>query len=134
MSNMGVNVLTSGKPDSLAVRPVVSFVGPESSTPELCETCLDQPVCARILRHLGGCPTTVMTVPDMAGCLGLPSFEVQDGIDTLDRRGLLRRVSVGDLAFYGITDDPRKLKTVSRFRDWCNEQRQEWTALQKVLG
>lgn len=127
----GVQALTASPP-APQVQPQAAPFG-ASSSPELCTTCLDQPACARILHLLDTRPTTLMTVPDIAGCLALSSVEVQAGADRLYRMGLLRRVSVGELAFYGITDDAGRQKTVWRFRDWCNEQRQHWAALQKVV-
>jgi hypothetical protein len=129
----GVQALTAGPPTPLPAQPMATPFSAGSS-PELCTTCLDQPACARILHLLDTRPTTLMTVPDIAGCLALSSVEVQAGADRLFRMGLLRRVSVGALAFYGITDDAGKQKTVRRFRDWCDEQREHWAALQKVVG
>jgi hypothetical protein len=103
--------------------------------PELCRACLAQPPCAAVLRFLNARPTTVMTLPDIAGDLGLTTEVAQFAIDTLDRMGFLREVRPEDsLTFYGITDDGAKGQAVKDFLAWCNQQREYWQGLRRVIG
>jgi hypothetical protein len=113
-----------------------SLFSPEAeATPgsELCSVCLSRPSCAKVLRALCACPTTLMTVPDISGCAGVSAEETGAAVDTLSRMGFLRRVCAEGLAFYGITADQEKLRAISRFETWCETQRQRLESLREIL-
>jgi hypothetical protein len=106
----------------------------QEKTPDLCQTCLAQPTCARVLRLLYARPTTLMTVPDIAASADLAVEAVQSAIGTLSGLGLLRKLNAqDDLTFYGITHDARRLSDVRDFHGWCAEQRRQWDSVRAVL-
>ena len=100
---------------------------------ELCSVCLSRPSCARVLRMLCACPTTLMTVPDISGCSGVSPEEAGAAVDTLNQLGFLRRVCAEGMAFYGITADQERLRAISRFEAWCETQRERWESLREIL-
>jgi hypothetical protein len=75
-----------------------------------------------------------MTVPDMAGCVGVSFEQAQSAVETLHSMSFLRRVAIGSFVFYGLTDDARQLEAVKAFQDWCAVQRRHWDALQRVVA
>jgi hypothetical protein len=103
-------------------------------TADVCQTCLAQPSCARVLRLLYARPTTLMTVPDIAASADLAVEVVQSAIGTLSSLGLLRRLTAQeDLTFYGITLNERRLSDIRDFHIWCAEQRRAWDSVRAVL-
>jgi hypothetical protein len=114
-------------------QPMLSSCG--GASPELCETCLAQPACARVLRLLYARPTTVMALADIAAGSGLAESEARSALDRLGHLGFLRQVALGGaLTFYGITEDDLKLEDARHFRFWGDEQRQHWDAVRDVIG
>jgi hypothetical protein len=102
-------------------------------SPELGEVCLSQPSCGKVLHHLYARPTTLMTVPDVAGCVEVSLQDAQSAMEKLHGMGFLRRVAIGSLVFYGLTDDTRQMEVVKSFQDWCAIQRRHWDALRRVV-
>lgn len=100
----------------------------------LSDVCLAQPACAAILRLLSAQPTTFMSVDDIAAPLGLPVEQAAAALELLCEQGFVRRVSVTWLAFYGLTDDPRRREDVRVFQAWCDERRQTWERMRTLIG
>jgi hypothetical protein len=126
----------SGRLSALERFPDYSLFSPDAeanSGSELCSVCLARPSCAKVLRTLCACPTTLMTVPDISGCSGISPEETGAAVDTLNKMGFLRRVCAEGLAFYGITADEERLRAISRFEDWCETERQRWESLREIL-
>lgn len=101
---------------------------------ELVQTCLSDPICAKLLHFLSDKPSTLMTLPDITACLGCGEQETHTGLKMLDRSGLLRKLSVGGLTFFGLSDDPQSRRLTERFRSWCEEQRRRWRTVQGLVA
>jgi hypothetical protein len=129
-----MRVSAADRPAPFPAQAIPSSIGEAGLDPDLSMACQSQPAAARVLRLLSGCPTTMMAVSDIAARVGSPAVEVQIAVDTLNRMGFLRRISVGPYRFYGITGENRRLEEVKRFQNWCELQRRHWEALQHVVA
>lgn len=101
---------------------------------DLVQICLAEPSCGKLLHFLAEKPSTLMTLPDITACLGRPCREIETGLRVLEKSGLLRKLSVGGLTFYGLSDDAHIRRLTERFRSWCAEQRQRWRAVEGLVA
>jgi hypothetical protein len=90
---------------------------------QLVRDCLSNPCCARVLHWLHAHPATLMTVADMEALLELPPAQTHVSLGRLEAMGFVRRVAVGSLVFYGLTQDPQMCGLLNRFEGWCTDQR-----------
>ncbi|MEM3486572.1 MAG: hypothetical protein QXI12_13245 [Candidatus Methanomethyliaceae archaeon] len=106
----------------------------EREPDELVKICLSRPSCARLLHALASRPNTFMTLPDLAAYARCDESEAESAMRQLEQSGLIRRLEVGGFRFYALSEDPSSRAVVSRFRTWCEDQRNRWRAVQEFLA
>jgi hypothetical protein len=116
------------------MRVVHSLESEDTQWTELVRMCLDEITCARLLRFLANNPSTVMTADDLAAMVGCGVEGIEAALGALNAFGLLRRVDVESLQFFGLAESARAHHLAQHFRSWCEDQRTRWRALEGLVA
>lgn len=86
-----------------------------------------------LLRVLHAHANTLFTLEDIAYKVGSAPERVGRDLDTLITDGLVRRVSLTDTCFYGLTTEPARRRIIHQLMGWQDRWHQRLARLEQVI-